>query len=889
MWLAWIFAALTASADWALQKQQATAAKVHDFGDFAINVTYHIPTYFASNSASADDNSSSLLFWNFVQHPEDLSLRFKKPTKEITHVTADFIDTVEVLLTKPASLPTAIPTAIPGSLPTALPIASQVATTLCPETSVYIKADYPPSHPTNSQAIYTTQRSIRFGLTKDDFLRSNPSRQTAQAIPPPLIFSNRPNRRTRRESRLSAKLVHIPSLDFTPSLAFAAKNPLVFPFLFAALCLASCAWTLSSVYRRRPSRVSQSLLKEQEIGYLRTQLGVAEAKKQHAILEADIAEQEIKAWTSKGARYLRQMTALRIMFRWGNKERINKGNVIEQLDKEVSIDKSIINAKDSALAKKKQHVKTLEDKAVALQGRVETQQVTIDRHEKQVKDHDSSAKVRDLERQLKAASDANSVKDKQINKLNDTCSELKIKQKTHDADIENHKNKFRDQGKRWRNQADSIANLKSENKSLREADTFKTKTIAEQKDAVVQANSTITQMNTELASATATIKSHDDDVDELNAKLVELAAQLEARKNEARTLNERVSDKDVRIHAMQMNSSEECQKLKKEVQTYTKTIEAQLTAIKHKDDMVDELQIQVETKDASLSELRTLSSTHNLLDALHKSEKAKADRLDRRLQGLQAQLTNKILELHQARLDIGTLQQKNSELGQAVTTAAVETKTYFHSRSSQSSDSQEPQPVQLAAESPLSILEATGEIVPEETEAAEEDFNALAHSTSLSPPLQNGLTAKEKHSLSGSDLDGGSESENTRTIGDNDMVFAPDQTIDSKPERNVTNEEARPLVDSEACISEQKTAQTAEINETSVAPSIKRRPTRQEKRDFNQKRIEEGVNNLARLPPRAPGYKSNKNVPGAPKGPRADREKSKKPVRTLAQSKWAAQ
>ena len=625
MWLAWIFAALTASANWALQKQQETAAKVHDFGEFAINVTYSFPAYFASTSASADDNSSSFLFWNFVQHPEDLSLRFKKPTKEITHVTADFIDTVEVLLTKPASLPTAIPTAIPGSLATALPIASQIATTLYPGTSVHIKADYPPSHPTNSQAIYTTQRSIKFRLTKDDFLRSNPPRQTAQAIPPPLVFPNRPNRRARRESRLSAKLVEIPSPGFKPSLAFAAENPLVFPFLFAALCLASCTWTLSSICRRKPRRLSPSLLKKQETKSLRSQLEAAEAENQHASLRADTAEQDIKAWTSKGAAYLSQMTALQIMFRWVNKERINKCNVIEELNQEVSINKSTIHVKDSALVEKK-HINALENKAVALQERVDSQRATIDGHEKQVKDHDSSAKVRDLERRLQVALDKDSVKDKQIMKLNDTCTELKIKQQTHDADIENHKNKFREQGKSWRKETESIAKLKSENQSLREADAISVNSIKEQKDAVVQANSTVTRLNTELASATVTIGSHDDRVNKLDAELVRSTAQLEDRKLEVRTLNGLVSEKDIRIHAMQMKFSEECQKLKNEVQGYTKTIEAQATTIKQKDEMVDELQIQVETKEASLSELRTLTSTHSLVVALHKSEKATAVR-----------------------------------------------------------------------------------------------------------------------------------------------------------------------------------------------------------------------------------------------------------------------
>ena len=160
----------------------------------------------------------------------------------------------------------------------------------------------------------------------------------------------------------------------------------------------------------------------------------------------------------------------------------------------------------------------------------------------------------------------------------------------------------------------------------------------------------------------------------------------------------------------------------------------------------------------------------------------------------------------------------------------------------------------------------------EEIEAAEEEYGTLAHSTNLSALPEKGLTAKEEHSLFGSEVGSGSESENSQTIGNNDMAVAPDQTIDSKPEHRLTNEEERPPIESEACISEQETAQTAEINETSVAPRIKVRHTRQEMRDFNQKRIEEGVNDLARLPPRAPGYKSNVNIPGAPKGPKADRE-----------------
>ena len=66
--------------------------------------------------------------------------------------------------------------------------------------------------------------------------------------------------------------------------------------------------------------------------------------------------------------------------------------------------------------------------------------------------------------------------------------------------------------------------------------------------------------------------------------------------------------------------------------------------------------------------------------------------------------------------------------------------------------------------------------------------------------------------------------------------------------------------------------ETTQSPATSTSTEKPRKHTRQEKRDFTQIFIEEEFNDLARQPPRGPGDKSNVNVPGAPTGPKADRD-----------------
>ena len=648
-------------AAWSRWAAEPAVEGFQQIGHFVINTTTAFSDSLLPILGGGDH--SSVIYWSTVNHCEQFPLDCVLPKKEITHITVNVIEAVDIPISKPAQLPLNSPL------------------------SEYHLPAYPTPYPTSCETVQSPKPSVSFALTNDSLADSR-VRQTSQYDPKVLLrsgyYSYRQAKRFRsaRSFGQSSKLlVFANALD--SFVTFSSELPHLFLGIVGILCIIFAARIrnaatyeliqgleakITDAHKIIENLKLESVRSQKRNDSLLRHLMASEAKRERETRRANGVEGLFKALKTRTIKTKKATDSLNILAIW------RKDNEMEQLRSENAVHSSTIRDQKDLLDKKATTNTALQEQVSKLKATKESQQKSIHGYVETEKtlDPGTSSIISDLKAQLKMEQDANSTNRALITKLKSDKAGLGTKIKQHEATIKQKDEVIREQGRTNRKAGEDAAQLKREREEFRRQVQDQATLVAKHDETIAKKDVTVAELTEKLTTAKTTVTSHNTVLNTKNSIISTLETSLSGETTETRRLREQLSKIEIKIQTMQTTSSEEKKKFQRLVETQAETIKTQADTIEETNATVSQLEVRKKNLEQSLAKVKAEACDNKVEATRHE---ATVDVKEQEIRDMARQKTEAETKLGKMVVGWDEATQKNHQLKRNLMALKAEAET----------------------------------------------------------------------------------------------------------------------------------------------------------------------------------------------------------------------